>query len=126
MVRKGDYTVYQNEEYRFVREKDNSISLISNSKKDLKRNFEEYADGVYVKNVKSKDIGNAYQIKTYGTYQNRNVNIRIIKDGNVLIGTPDASLARELGLDRSDKYYYEKWVPKNEVTIFEDRKEIKL
>lgn len=54
------------------------------------------------------------------------VNVSREKDNNVLIGTNDARIARELGIGRTDKYYYEQWIPKNEVEIFEERKEMKL
>lgn len=42
------------------------------------------------------------------------------------IGTSDGRIAKKLGIERTDKYYYESWGPKNEVEIFEEVKEIKL
>lgn len=38
------------------------------------------------------------------------------------IGTINTEIAKELNFERTDKYYYEKWVPKNEVKIKKERK----
>ena len=45
-------------------------------------------------------------------------------ENQFLVGTSDSSIAKTLGLDRTDKYYYEKWVPKEDVQLFEVRKPI--
>ncbi|HHQ1173347.1 TPA: hypothetical protein ACSKOY_001504, partial [Listeria innocua] len=42
------------------------------------------------------------------------------------IGTINTEIAKELNFERTDKYYYEKWVPKNEVKIEKERKNIPL
>ena len=54
------------------------------------------------------------------------MNIRTEDEKSYLIGSPDAAKAQLLNLDRTDKYFYEKWVPKDEVEIFEMKKAIAL
>ena len=41
------------------------------------------------------------------------------KDEMVLVGTSDARVAERLGLGRTDKYYYEKWIAKQNTEIKE-------
>lgn len=54
--------------------------------------------------------------------------VSIVKENkqDVIIGTSNAKLARIYKMDRVDKYYYEKWVPKKDVEIIEARKDIPL
>ena len=54
------------------------------------------------------------------------MNIRTENEQKYLIGTSDAAKAQLLNLDRTDKYFYEKWVPKDEVETFEVKKAIAL
>ncbi len=38
-----------------------------------------------------------------------------------LLGTSDSKIAKQLGFDRTDKYFYEKWVNTSELELFEEK-----
>ena len=52
MIRKGEYTIYNGKEYRFI-ESDavEGIELISNDKKDMNNGFTHYKNNIYTKIV---------------------------------------------------------------------------
>ncbi|MDL0435336.1 hypothetical protein QQB53_06090 [Niallia sp. SS-2023] len=77
-----------------------------------------YGRGIYKKRINQNDLAE-YKGKTF------NVSPRIV-DGKVFLGTGDAKLAMKYQFDRTDKYYYEKWFPLEEVILTENRKDIIL
>ncbi|WP_066074054.1 hypothetical protein [Neobacillus soli] len=128
MIRSGDFTIYNHKEYSLFKKQDGSVNLISYDSASLKEGFKQHnlIPNAYVKNLKIGDITNAYQIKTHAKYMSEEVNVSAEKEDFYYIGTTDANLAKKLGLDRTDKYYYEKWVPKEDVLLFEVKKSIIL
>lgn len=127
MIKKGDYCTYNNNEYELTGNMDGDLLILTTDYSLATDGFiDKYNSGVYTKKVDFEEISNCYHIRPYGIYRKERVNVRIKKGDLVHIGTPDASLAKVLGLDRTDKYYYEKWVPIDEVQLFEERKEINL
>lgn len=126
-MRKGNYTIYGNKEYRFTIEEDNSISLISNDIIDLQKGFKKYAHGVYIKSVESNELKETYYVHPFALYKEEKFDA-IVDEMNqrVNLGTGDADIARKLSFDRTDKYYYEKWVSIEDVELFEEKTEINL
>lgn len=50
MIRKGEYTIYNGKEYRFIESKSKGfIELISNNKEDMNYGFTHYKDNIYTK-----------------------------------------------------------------------------
>ncbi|MGX4669008.1 hypothetical protein JNUCC74_07315 [Cerasibacillus sp. JNUCC 74] len=79
------------------------------------------------KQINLKELEEYYYIESRAIYKNKPFNVMSNeKDGKVYLGTGDAKLAREFNFDRTDKYYYEKWVPKEDVEIIEERKDIPI
>ena len=128
MIRSGDFTTYNNKEYSFFKKQDGSVNLISYDSDALLEGFKKHDKiaNAYVKNVRIDEIHNPFLIKTHGKYKNEEINVRTEKGDSYHIGTPDAEIAKKLDMDRTDKYYYEKWIPKEEVELFEVRKPISI
>ncbi|MCD1162632.1 hypothetical protein [Peribacillus frigoritolerans] len=57
MIRKGEYTIYNGREYRFI-ESDTveAIELISNDKKDMENGFTYYKKNIYTKIVGVNEV----------------------------------------------------------------------
>jgi hypothetical protein len=136
-MRKGMFAEYRGSIYQAEIIDDLQIKLVSRDVKDQALGFKlkiypEYYKGIknlpeiYLKDVNKDDIIELFEVNPKSKYKGYKFNISGEKNGHVHIGTNDATLAKDLGFERTDKYYYEKWVPKNEVEIFEERKEIKL
>jgi hypothetical protein len=119
MIRKGKYALYNGDEYRFAKSKANTIELISNNLADLNKGFKKYAENVYVKTVTLGEIDKLFYIYSYAKYKGVEFPASKGEDGTVLLDTSDTELAKQLGFERTDKYQYSKYVPYDEVDIFE-------
>ncbi|MFN2744014.1 MULTISPECIES: hypothetical protein [unclassified Bacillus (in: firmicutes)] len=126
-IKKGRFGVYHGKEYRIYEGDNGEYELVSNDPEDLQNGFVEEYPLTYVKNVKKEEIASSYRIIPYAIYQGEKLDIsEQIKDGKVNLGTSDAAIAKKLNFERTDKYFHEKWIPKEEVQIVEEREEIKL
>lgn len=127
MLKSGDYALVNNHEYEIYDNGDNTFNLVTNDPQSIKEGFsKDNFSNTFVKTINIKDLKNVYSIKTYGKYKNVEINVHKENENHYLIGTSDSSIGNTLGLDRTDKYYYEKWVPKEEVQLFEVKKPIIL
>ena len=127
MIRNGDFGELNGIEYEVFENDDNTIDIATKDPDAIKRGFTKYqGQDAYYKTINPRELDKFYRIYTKGKIGHEIVNISREKENIVLIGTNDARIARDLGIGRTDKYYYEKWVLKNEVEIFEERKEMKL
>ena len=126
-IKKGRYAIFNGKEYKVYMNEDDSLDLVSHEANDVNNGFIEQYPNTYVKKVSGNEITNIHRIIPYAKYQGIQFDVNDQeKNGEIHLGTIDATLAKDFGFERTDKYYYEKWVPKNEVEIFEERKEIKL
>ena len=127
MLRSGDFALYHNQEYELYENGDGTVNLVTDNPQSIEHGFiKDPFSNRFEKTVNVQEVTNAYHIKTYGKYKNVEVNVRTEDEQSYLIGTPDAAKAQILNLDRIDKYFYEKWVLKDEVEIFEVKKAIVL
>lgn len=127
MLRSGDFALYHNQEYELYENGDGTVNLVNDNPQSIEHGFiKDLFSNRFEKTVKVQEVTNAYQIKTYGKFKNVEVNIRTEDEQSYLIGSSDAAKAQLLNLDRTDKYFYEKWVLKDEVEIFEVKKAIAL
>jgi hypothetical protein len=121
MIRNGEYCLYKNREYEFTRDMDGNLLIVSENPQMVKEGFiNKLKSCVYSKKVKSDELSNCYQVTTKGEIKGQIVNVSKQHKNKYYVGTSNTKVAQKLGLERTDKYYYEKWVPKNEVEIFED------
>jgi hypothetical protein len=126
-IKKGRFAMFNGEEYKVYTNEDHSLDLISHDANDVNNGFIEQYPDTYVKKVSKNEITGIHRIIPYAKYQGSRFDVNNQeRNGEIHLGTIDATLAKDLGFERTDKYYYEKWVPKTEVEIFEERKEIKL
>ena len=127
MIRNGDYCLYKNREYEFTRDMNGNLLIVSENPHLVKEGFvDKLRSGVYSKVVKPNELSNCYQVTTKGKINGEIVNVSKEDKDKYYIGTSNTKVAQKFWLKKTDKYYYDKWVPKNEVEIFEDRKDIKL
>ncbi len=72
------------------------------------------------------EITNCYSIRTKGKLDGKIVNISKETTDQYYAGTSDSLIAQELGLEQTDKYYYDKWISKDRVEVFEEKIDIKF
>lgn len=126
-IKKGRYARFNGKEYKVYTNEDGSYDLVSHDPNDVNNGFFEQYSDTYVKKVSVNEITSIHRIIPFAKYQGNRLDVNDQeKNGEIHLGTIDATLAKKLDFERTDKYYYEKWIPKNEVEIFEERKEIKF
>ncbi|QYF82697.1 hypothetical protein KY492_27890 [Brevibacterium sp. PAMC21349] len=128
MLRKGEYTIYNGKEYRFI-ESDTveAVELISNDKNEMDNGFTYYKNNIYTKIVGLDEVKELYSINPYAIYKEEVFPAsQERKTGNVLLATTNTELAKRMGFERTDKYMYSKSVEWDEVKIIEDRKPYSL
>ncbi|WP_339201297.1 hypothetical protein [Peribacillus sp. FSL P2-0133] len=124
MIRKGEYTIFNGKEYRFI-ESDTvgAIELITNDKKDMGNGFTYYKNNIYTKIVRVNEVKELYSINPYAVYKGELFPASEERTtGKVLLVTTNTELAKQMGFERTDKYMYSKSVEWDEVEIIEKRK----
>ncbi len=128
MLRKGEYTIYNGKEYRFI-ESDTveAVELISNDKNEMDNGFTYYKPNIYTKIVGLDEVKELYSINPYAIYKEEVFPAsEERKTGKVLLDTTNTELAKRMGFERTDKYMYSKSVKWDEVEIIEERKPYSL
>lgn len=126
MVKKGYFGKYKGIEYEVTRDMQNRFLIMTD---DLSKTTSDFVDlynsGVYTKEINQNELSEYYKIESYVNYKGHKFGVSTSElNGKVLIGTTDSILAEQLNFERTDKYYYEKWISKDDVTIIEERKDI--
>jgi hypothetical protein len=126
MIKKGYFGIYKGKEYKVTEDMDNNFLILTDDLSKITNDFvDTYGSGVYTKKVSQNELSEYYYIQPQANYMGGQFNVSPREvDGKVCLGTGDARLAEKLKFERTDKYYYEKWVPKEEVIIIEQRKDI--
>ncbi|MFD0671930.1 hypothetical protein [Cohnella sp. GCM10027633] len=124
MIRRGEYAVYNKKVYSVGKKSDDWVNLISHDPNDLFDGFNSHPldSTVFVKKVKTQDLDQIYFIETSAVYQGVQLSVGDVKDEKVLLGTSELKLVEHLDFDKTDKYYYEKWVDINDVQFIEEKK----
>lgn len=124
-MKSGYYTNFNGKEYKVIsRDRNGKTFLLSDS---AEVGFDKYDEGIYEKEINKADLTNFYSIEPRAKYEGYTFPVRtkIIK-GNVCIGTDNAELAKKLNFERTDKYFYEKWISKEDIQIIEERKDFTI
>jgi hypothetical protein len=79
---------------------------------------------VLLKKVLKNQLEQVFKIYTFAIYRGFKLSVGNVKGEEVLIGTSDSKIAEQLNFDRTDKYFYEKWVNRSELELLEEKKEI--
>ncbi|EGH7370838.1 hypothetical protein IEQ47_002877, partial [Listeria monocytogenes] len=115
----------------------NTVRLVSSNEQDIQKGFvkKEYPDNylnkeklpdLYICEVDFSCIKELYEISDIVLYKEKEFEYIDETKELLKIGTINTEVAKELNFERTDTYYYEKWVPKNEVEIKKERKNISL
>jgi hypothetical protein len=128
MIRNGNYCIYNGREFELSEDMDENLIILSENPASLKEKgfVDRFNSGVYSKVVKPSELTKCYRIITKGKLDGKVVNISNENSDEYYVGTLNAEIAKDLGAERTDKYYYEKWVPKERIEIFEEIQEINL
>lgn len=130
----GLYANYMGNVYQVSKSENSLVRLISRNEKDQEIGFKQKVYPQYYKDrdklpiiyVKDVDISELvlFAIDIKAKYKGYIFSVGNTNNLDVFLGTTDASLATKLRFDRTDKFYYEKWVPRSEVEIIEEKKDI--
>ncbi|MDM5282390.1 hypothetical protein [Peribacillus frigoritolerans] len=127
MIRKGEYTIYNGKEYRFIESKSKGlIELISNNKEDMNYGFIHNKDNIYKKVISLNEVEKLFLIHSFAKYKGELFGASNGENGKILLATPHLKLAEKYGFERTDKYLYFKNVNLDEVEIIEERKPFSL
>ncbi|MED4322129.1 hypothetical protein P9232_11790 [Weizmannia sp. CD-2023] len=127
MNKSGDFAIFNNKEYEFYLNDDNTCNLVTDDPNSVNDGFlKDNLSNRYVKKVNISNIQEAYTIVMIGKYNDIELNIHEEKDGYYLIGTSDAKTANQLNLERVDKYYYQGWISSKKLTVVQQKEIIKL
>lgn len=127
MIRKGFYGIYHGIEYEITEDMNDNLQIKTEDKSKITSDFEDtYNSGLFTKTINKSELSEFYYIIPRAEYKGEKFNVSTRhKDNLLLLGTKDANLAKKLGFERTDKYYYEKWVPVSEVKLIEEKEHIK-
>lgn len=128
MIKKGFFGTYQGKEYEITEDMDNNLMIMTENISEVTSGFKDiYNSGLYTKKIKKSELSEYYFIKPRAEYKGEQFNVgNQQKDSYIQLGTKDASIAKKLNFDSTDKYYYEKWVPISEVKLTEDKEHIDI
>ncbi|GGB67773.1 hypothetical protein [Fictibacillus barbaricus] len=123
MIKRGKYTSYNNKEYSIGKEGDDWVNLVSKDSKDLNNGFQPHPldKAVFVKKVSRNKLDKIYKITPYAIYKGYKLSIGGETDGKILLGTGEVKIADALGFNRTDKYFYEKWIDNKDLKIMEEK-----
>lgn len=118
MIRKGEYTIYNGKENRFIEPKSKGfIELISNNKEDMNYGFIHYKDNIYTKVISLNEVEKLFLIHSFAKYKGELFGASNGGNGKIILATPHLKLAERYGFKRTDKYLYSKNVNLDEVEI---------
>ncbi|WP_434776845.1 hypothetical protein [Neisseria sp. Ec49-e6-T10] len=125
MIRNAIYTVYDGVEYRIFCDRYGKYILVSHDKDDESKGFirEDDQEEIYLKDITPSEVSEVYGINTFGIYKGCEVGVRMDdKTGDkVLLGVGDAMIASKLEFEFDERGVYMKWVPRDEVYLFEKK-----
>jgi len=128
-IKKGIYTTYLGKEYRVLR-RDGFARLISNDPKDIADGFLEREPEknlnprIFFKMVSPSEIGDVYEISTFCLYHGFEFHITYDDGENYVLVSDYSPLVEKFNFTRIDKFGYEKTVPKDEVDLVYEKKEL--
>jgi len=120
-MKNGMFCIYKGNEYEVNKDMKCNYVLITKDEKIIDSDFiDKYQSGTYSKVVNLSELNKCYKIITKGIINEESVNIEKENDLYYFVGTSNSDIARDLGLNRTDKYYYNDWIPKEKVKIIEE------
>ena len=129
----GDYAVYRGTEYTSGKVKGKLI-LRSTDLKDVEKGFEICnpfhisdcdEDIVCIKYVERSEVESYYMLRTFAYYNGYKFAVMGEKDDMILITSIGGDYREwlNLGMERIDKFYCQKWIKKSEAEIVVERED---
>ena len=119
-MKEGNYCLYNNNIYDYSIDFDGNSFVSTTDKSIIDDSFAgPNMRGFYKKKVNISELDKVFRAEHYVTIDGTELDVLGQKDEMVLVGTSDARVAERLGLGRTDKYYYEKWIAKQNTEIKE-------
>ena len=116
MMQDGNFAVWENDEYRYVRNLDGTFTLLSNDDKSLDRGFVKDDFGRFAKTVPRNELQTAFNITNYCFYMGHEFQIIQSSTSQFLLSSDEPKLAEKLSFTFVDKGQYEKWVESSDVS----------
>ena len=127
MIKNGEFCIYNGNEYELNEDNDGNLIIITTNREIIDATFvDEYNSGVYSKIILPNEIQEAYECRTYGLINGYKVSIRKELKDTFFVGTGDRKIADILGLNRTDKYLYEKEIAKDKIEVVQEKKKIEV
>ncbi|MEN2667018.1 hypothetical protein [Listeria aquatica] len=126
MIKSGKFGIYRGNEYRIISDESDQYYIATRDKNKIDNSFiDKYDSGLYRKSINLNSLDSYYEIEPKAIYHGIHFPVRTkILNHQVCLGTGDANLARKMKFERTDKYFYEKWVSEDEVQIVEEKKRL--
>lgn len=119
-MKEGNYCLYKNNIYDYSIDFDGNSFVSTTDKSIIDDSFAgPNMRGFYKKKVNISELDKVFRAEHYVIIDGTELDVLGQKDEMVLVGTSDARVAERLGLGRTDKYYYEKWIAKQNTEIKE-------
>ncbi len=126
MIKNGVYCLFNNAVYKYSRDIEGNTLIITKDKSKIDSSFvDKYDSGVYSKKINKEEIKEVYKIHTIGKVGDLKVNVEKELDESYIVGTNNSEIAKQLGLERCDKYYYQGKILKKDIIISEEKTIIK-
>ncbi|MGF9963735.1 hypothetical protein [Bacillus rhizoplanae] len=127
-IKSGKYGIYKGKEYRLAKEKDDSITLVSEDPAELQNGFIKYerSNNIFLKVVLKQDLESAYYINVDAKYKGHIFGVIGYgeKDQTVTLFTQDPALADKFHMSRPFRGEFVKIVKVDEVELIENKKPI--
>ena len=121
-MKEGEYCIYKGKEYEIEIDEKGNCCIFTEDPTIIDHSFHgPDEDGYYEKKIKKKMVQDIYTYNYYAIVDGDRVAVLDERDDYVLIGTANYEIAKKLNMDRTDKYYYEKWMDKDSVIIHTEK-----
>ncbi|WP_455717079.1 hypothetical protein [Anaerosporobacter sp.] len=125
MIRNGKYAQYKGHEYELNEDMEGQLVIITEDKKLEDDTFDKkYDSGIYSKIVNQSMLESVYKVTSYVLIIGEKLYVRKEKAEGYIVGTNDCEIAKEVGLNRDDKYGYEGWLSASGVEVVEEKEYI--
>lgn len=122
MFKPGIFGKYKGIEYEITFDMDNNLKIATEEKKKIDNTFKDlYNSGVYTKVVKPTELVDCVSVVIYGIIQGEKVQILKEKENEFQVATGSLLVGSNLNLPRVDRDSWVGWVPKNKVTLIEEK-----
>ena len=125
-IKNGEYTKYNDDEYRIGCINSSTVNLISNSPESIHKGFIDITqpnnpNKVFRKTVPISEIKSVFKVYTIAIYHGLPVGIESYHDNKILLATSDPVFLKEHGFKEVDRMVYMKEVNRDEVELVDKR-----